>query len=507
MYARRDSFPVSIPTMLLQTIFTRLRASTRAAALPAVLLGAAAVLSAAGGLASTAAALPYPSPARVSSAPAAHAASKPAAHKKRKKPAPKHKPARKKRPVTHPAAPAKSSSQSTATSSKLPPPPASAGSSQQKPTTPLSPGSPVTSAPVSGSAPPTTVTTPPSSGTTPPLTGTTPPPATTTPPSTTTLPPTAPLPFALTSVWNAPLSPTAALDPGSANMISGLDAEVTREEQAAIGPWITVGANIYTVGPNQPTVTVQLTTTTGPVQSALRQAFMAVPIPTGAQPGGDSDEELTVWQPSTDKLWEFFHMQLLSDGWHATWGGAMDNVAESPGYFNSGSWPGASTSWGATASSLPQAAGVITMADVEQGQIDHALAVNLPYPCHTIYSWPGQRTDGAGTASNCIPEGAHLRLDPTLNIPALHLPRFVQMMAEAAQTYGIVVRDQTKWAIGFWIQSPASAGVGNPFYNSSGNPTSTGPFQGKWPNQLMSYFPWGSLQVVQMSGPGIPAGM
>jgi hypothetical protein len=286
-------------------------------------------------------------------------------------------------------------------------------------------------------------------------------------------------------------------------MVSGLGAEVSREQQTAIGPWITVGAHLYVVGPNQPTVPVELADTTGPVRSALQAAFMAVPIPPGAQPESDSDEELSVWQPSTDKLWEFFHMQLLSDGWHATWGGAMNNVAQSPGYYNPNSWPGASNGWGATASSLPEAAGVITMADIQQGQIDHALAVNLPYPCQTIYSWPAQRTDGAGTASNCIPEGAHLRLNPTLNIPALHLPKFVQMMAQAAQTYGIIVRDQTKWSIGFWIQTPASAGTSDPFYNSSGDPTTSGPFGGMWPNQLMSYFPWSSLQVLQMTGPGI----
>ena len=315
------------------------------------------------------------------------------------------------------------------------------------------------------------------------------------------------MPFALTSVWNEPLSPTAAIDPGSASMVSGLDTEVTREEQAAIGPWITVGANIYVVGPNQPTVPVQ---TRRHHRSGAERVAVGVhgrPDPVGRPAGDDSDAEMTVWQPSTDKLWEFFHMQLLSDGWHATWGGAMNNVAESPGYFNSSSWAGASTTWGATASSLPQAAGVITEADVQQGQIDHALAVNLPYACKTIYSWPAQRTDGVATASNCLPEGARLRLDPNLNIPALHLPKFVQMMAEAAQTYGIIVRDQTNWAIGFWIQTPASAGTSNPFYNSSGNPTATGPFQGRWPNQLMSYFPWGSLQLLQMTGPGVPAGM
>jgi hypothetical protein len=312
-----------------------------------------------------------------------------------------------------------------------------------------------------------------------------------------------PMLFASTSVWNEPLSRTAALDPGSASMAGGLDTEVSREQQAGIGPWITVGANIYVVGPNQPTVPVKLADTTGPVRHALQAAWMAVPIPPGAQPGSGSDAELTVWQPSTDKLWEFFEMQLLSDDWHANWGGAMDNVAQSPGYYNANSWRGASNTWGATASSLPESAGVITMADVQRGQIDHALAVNLPSACKTIYSSPAQRTDGVATAPNCLPEGAHLRLDPNLNIPALHLPKFVQMMAEAAQTYGMIVRDQTNWSIGFWIQTPASAATTDPFYTSTGQPSPTGPFQGKLPNTLMSYFPWGSLQVLQMRGPGM----
>jgi hypothetical protein len=470
MFALRDRFPASMSTMLLPTISRRLLGTARAAVV-------AALLGMTGGLASTAAAIPYPTPsAQIRRAPAP-------VHKKRHR-APKRKPARHKRSARHShpaAAPTKPApahpTQSTPTSSALPSPPAQVSTPQQPTPVPLSPGLPITSAPLGGTTSPTSGTTP-----TPQLSS---------------------LLFAPTSVWNAPLSPTAALDPSSGSLVSGLGAEVTREEQAAIGPWITVGANIYVVGPNQPTVPVQLADTTGPVRSALQAAFKSVPIPAGAQPESDSDEELSVWQPSTDKLWEFFHMQLLSDGWHAAWGGAMNNVAESPGYYNANSWPGASPTWGATASSLPEAAGVITMADIQQGQIDHAIAVNLPSTCPKIYSWPAQRTDGDSTASNCIPEGAHLRLDPNLNIPAMHLPTFVQMMAEAAQTYGLIVRDQTAWCVGFWIQTPTSADTSSPFYNSNGAPSATGPFQGKWPNQLMSYFPWGSLQLLQMSGPGV----
>ena len=121
-----------------------------------------------------------------------------------------------------------------------------------------------------------------------------------------------------------------------------------------------------------------------------------------------------------------------------------------------------------------------------------------PSPKHakSVYSWPAQRTDGTGTATDCIPEGARLRVDPSLDIPALHLPPLVQMMAEAAQKYGMIVRDQTDWAIGFWAENPAPTGT-DPFY-SNGAPSSTGPFQGLWPDQLLSYFPWNAVQVLKM---------
>ena len=297
-------------------------------------------------------------------------------------------------------------------------------------------------------------------------------------------------------MWNTPLADNAPLDPGSEAIASGLNVEVAREEGLGIGPWIMTGAMIYVVGPDQPNVFVQLDDPTASWRAGLQAAFTAVPIPPGAQPGSDSDAEMTVWQPSSDKLWEFFEMRLLSDGWHAAWGGAIQNVSQSPGYYTASAWPGASTSWGATASSLPHAAGVITLSDIEQGTINHALAVNVPDACQGVYSWPAQRTDGDDTASNCIPEGAHMRIDPGLDIPALHLPRLDQMMAEAAQKYGIIVRDQTHLGIGFWIESPAPTGT-NPFY-SDGEPSPTGPFQGMWPNQLMSHFPWSAVQVLKM---------
>ncbi len=285
-------------------------------------------------------------------------------------------------------------------------------------------------------------------------------------------------------------------------MVNGLVTEVAREVALNIGPWISGTSHVYTVGPDTPTVRVQLDDPTLAWRASLQTAFAAVPIPAGAVPEAGSDSEMSIWQPSTDKLWEFFEMRLLPDGWHAAWGGAIQNVSQSPGYYTSDSWPGAASNWGATATSLPHAAGVITQADLQQGEIDHALAVDLPYPRAGVWAWPAQRADGTGTDPNAIPEGAHLRLDPNLNLAALHLPPLVYMMAKAAQKYGMIVRDQTHWAIGFFIEDPTITG-GAPYW-VNGTVSKTGLFQGKLPSQLMSQFPWSSVQVLKMalSGPG-----
>ncbi len=57
-----------------------------------------------------------------------------------------------------------------------------------------------------------------------------------------------------------------------------------------------------------------------------------------------------------------------------------------------------------------------------------------------------------------LPEGAHLRLDPNLNLAALHLPKLTLMMAEAAQRYGIFVRDSAA-NVTFYAQDPIPTGT------------------------------------------------
>jgi len=306
--------------------------------------------------------------------------------------------------------------------------------------------------------------------------------------------------FAPESVWNQPLAGTAPLDPASPALSAALAAGANAEYQLGIGPWIatsTASTPIYQVPSNQAAVTVQLDDPTPSWRAALQSAFKAVPIPVGAQAAAGPDEQMVIWQPSTDRMWEFLHMRLEAGGWHAAWGGAMQGVSHSPGYYTTDSWPGALPQWGATATSLPVAGGVITLAEIQSRQIDHALALDVPAARAGVFTFPAERTDGAGTSPTDLPEGAHLRLDPKLNLSTLHLPAITLMMAQAAQKYGIIVRDQTGDGLSFFIQDPAPTGT-NPFF-SNGVPVVNGPFQGQWPTTLMHTFPWSSLEILRMN--------
>jgi hypothetical protein len=173
----------------------------------------------------------------------------------------------------------------------------------------------------------------------------------------------------------------------------------------------------------------------------------------------------------------------------------MRNVSSSPGYFTGSSWGALSAldgwGWGATASSLPAVAGTIRIDELRRGRIDHALALVVPAPCKGAFSWPAQRTDGTSTEPDCIPEGAHLRIDPKLDLSKLDLPPVTRTLAEAAQRYGMIVRDRTGVATGFVAEDPGPDG-GDPYNGPNGL------YGGKRPWKFLPQFPWGSVQLLEM---------
>jgi hypothetical protein len=163
--------------------------------------------------------------------------------------------------------------------------------------------------------------------------------------------------------------------------------------------------------------------------------FTDVPIPDGAVPSPGDDKALSIYAPETDQLWEFWVVERTDDGWSACWGGRIDNVSRNPGYFSDG--------FGATATGLAGTGGMVRLADVRSGRIEHAMALAIPNPrIWYEFSWPAQRSDGWDENPDAAPEGTRLRLDPSIDVSTLGLHPVATMIAEAAQEYGFIVVDK-----------------------------------------------------------------
>jgi hypothetical protein len=211
--------------------------------------------------------------------------------------------------------------------------------------------------------------------------------------------------------------------------------------------------------------------------------FTAVPIPAGAVPAAGTDSTITIYSPSSDRLWEFWRIQQSSaGGWSACWGGRMEDVSHSPGFFLHG--------YGASASGLATTGGTVSLADVRSGAIHHALALALTNPAvYTRVSWPAQRSDGWDKHPDALPEGTRLRLDPSVDVAALKLTPVGAMIAEAAQTYGFILTDKSGGA--------ALVGEGGAAEQAA---TGTDPWdsllRGVPDYEVLKNFPWHHLQVL-----------
>jgi hypothetical protein len=299
-------------------------------------------------------------------------------------------------------------------------------------------------------------------------------------------------PFAPTSVWNAPLARDARLAPNS----RGLVDELLRQRRTSL-PWINTtvySTPLYTVPRSTPAAPVYVDTPSALFSSradadVLQGRLAAVPIPAGARPAAGHNRHMVVWQPSTDTMWELWNAHEVPReaspwktdsilGWHAAWGARIDGVSRSDGTN--------AAPFGATASGLPLAGGLIRVSELRRGRIDHALAVGIEDIEAGTTVWPASRTDGARTAPGAIPMGTRFRLDARIDIDRLGMTRTGTAIARAVQRYGMVVRDHADDSIVFYGEDPAPTGA-NPYPRI---------FGGLRPDQVLRGFPWHRLQVV-----------
>jgi hypothetical protein len=293
-------------------------------------------------------------------------------------------------------------------------------------------------------------------------------------------------------------------------------------------------APLYVVPANQPLVSV--TRDCGTTNTNFNNSVAGgVPVPADAHGAAGTDQEIIIYQPSTDKEWEFWQFQKDSGGnWDACWGGGMTDVSGSDGVFPS--------DLGATATSLPNLGADPRVEELRAGHIDHAIGItigdvatadlsesvmpaNVPVctnpptttdcAANNIYtngvSWPATRTDGGSANPLAVPEGTRFRFPSALNLNNYNLTPVAKVIAVAAQQYGFVVDDSCP-------QPCMTIRIGDPTaYSTAGlpNPYTVGPgvggvgnrglFNGVTPGLIMKNFPWNQLQALPFNY-GKPSG-
>lgn len=294
-------------------------------------------------------------------------------------------------------------------------------------------------------------------------------------------------PFGSGSVWRTDIS-AAPLAANSRAMVDHLAATVY-DRYAGIAAFNAYQYNnSYYVAPNgTPRVDVGFDDCQGKghVPDGLLGPgghFTGVPIPAGAVPSPGTDKALSVYSPESDQLWEFWVTTQSGSGWTACWGGRIDDVSSSLGFFNG--------SFGATATGLASTGGMVRLADIRSGSIEHAMSLAITNPrVFTELSWPAQRSDGFDHHPDSVPEGTRLRLDPSIDVRSIGLHPVAEMIALAAQKYGFIVVDKAG-AVAVIAESgaPEEAATGQDPWSA---------ILGATPDwQVMGNFPWDALQAL-----------
>ncbi|GIX08039.1 MAG: hypothetical protein KatS3mg115_2442 [Candidatus Poribacteria bacterium] len=244
------------------------------------------------------------------------------------------------------------------------------------------------------------------------------------------------------SPFNQKIPPDAELDPDSDRYIAAL-AGTLEHVTIQVGQY---SAPVYFADEQTPRHDVLLAC--GPEWEIGVSVLEAVPIPDYAEPADDRDGEVPLegcaGSPDKDNNmvvidlvnrceYDFWQMRRENGQWVASWGNALS--IDGSGVFEQG--------LSARGSGFAFLAGVIWPHELRQGEIPHALIFNLPerFVRDGGPVPPATESDGISWDPAALPEGARLRLDPTLDLEALPMSPVERTIARAMQEYGLFLSD------------------------------------------------------------------
>ncbi|WP_157754748.1 carbohydrate-binding domain-containing protein [Nigerium massiliense] len=296
-------------------------------------------------------------------------------------------------------------------------------------------------------------------------------------------------PFASSSFWYQRIPTNVALSERGATYRRVLAEDIASHDRTATINTSGYAPPVYRVNASTPRVKVRNNQCTGPngdpawLERMWAPQFDSVPIPAEAKAASGADQEIVIWSPSTNEVWEMWRFESNSGAYQACWGGKFSATNTSNGVHP---YP-----FGVTASGLSLLGGTVRVAELRAGRINHAVAIGVNRPRKGVHSWPANRDDGTWDSVDAIPEGQRFRLDPSVDVQSLNLSPIGMIIARAAQEYGFVVRDNTTGPVVVYAEDAdpyVRAGKGNPYTEMFGSQ------QHLW----MNGFPWDRLQALPM---------
>jgi hypothetical protein len=225
-------------------------------------------------------------------------------------------------------------------------------------------------------------------------------------------------PYQDSSIWNIPINwSIAKIHPMNDLMMAAFfkDSHWIGTDTSQYTP------NVYLVSNDTPLVSVKLNAyrfrdaiKDTVIQYGEPAGMVRMPLPSDARPAVGTDGQLVVINMDTGEEWGLNNGYRDSEGhWFA--GGVYRYSIQNSGIPPEG--------FGQRGAGIGQLAGIVRRCEVDRGRIGHAVTIAYDYPCTPdacqLNGWPAsippfRKTDGKGTSSYDIPEGARLAIRPEI---------------------------------------------------------------------------------------------
>ncbi|MGY1846858.1 MULTISPECIES: malectin domain-containing carbohydrate-binding protein [unclassified Blastococcus] len=274
-------------------------------------------------------------------------------------------------------------------------------------------------------------------------------------------------PFSASSAYNTPIPANPSLDPGSAAMIRSVTAS-----NRATANLYAYGDPVFTADAGSPTATVDCTENWGSCDLEGRP----IRIPADAQPTSGSDGRMIIVDIAAGTSCDFWQARKAGPGqWTVGWGTCAPLTGDGRG-----------PNGGATGGGINTLAGVVRTFEMRNLNIPHAISIATNNSCAGVFRAPATKTDGQSSRSDCIPEGARLQLDPSIDVDAIPgITPGERAVAKALQTYGAINRDNCGANICVAFEAPIGEADPYPAVGFTGDYYS------------MPHIPWNRMRVVR----------